>query len=94
MRFNFTILNVTVIIWIIWIFVDSIIHYKQISSGEGWGVLMVLILCFFGVIGLFIDVVIQVLTRKLSNKTLITNIIGLIVVIIGVILINWDKLNY
>ena len=61
----------------------TLYNYKQLSEGEGWGVVGMIGLFGFGVLLFVIDIVIRNLFK---NKTT-ANIIGLVVAVIATVLV-------
>ena len=85
---NITILKGYSILYLTCCLLYTIIKYKTLSSGEGWGVVYMIALIAFGILGLLID---YILTLLIKNKILL-NLIGLILVLMFSIEL-WIGLN-
>jgi hypothetical protein len=85
MKYKRTILNIASIVFMIGCFLDIIIEYDTLSAGEGWGVVSMIGLMTVGLLGLLIDLVLQIFIK---NKTLL-NLLGVIaILILGVLIIK------
>ena len=83
MIFKPSILNVAAGLYLVSCFGYTIFNYRQLSEGEGWGVVGMFGLFFFGLFLLLLDFIIQTIFK---NKITI-NIIGVLVAIVGIILL-------
>jgi len=59
-------------------FIYLLVKWKVLSHGEGWGVIGILGIIFFGFIGLLVDM----LLRKIISNKYYLNIIELLIVIL------------
>jgi len=87
MKFKLTILKVVMIAYLLFFFVYTAINYSTLVSGEGWGMVAIIILIVFGFVGIGVD---YVLGLVIKNKVLL-NIIGAILAIIFFLWL-WPKL--
>ncbi len=84
----FTVLKVFSIFYIISCLIYTLIKWKVLSNAEGWGIVYMLGLISFGLIGLLIDFI---LIKTIKNKWLL-NSIELIIVIIFIMEL-WIEIN-
>ncbi len=63
MKFRFTPLNVAVGAYVLGVLLYTLLHYTQLSSGEGWGVVYMVALAAYGMLALFADFWMQFLIR-------------------------------
>lgn len=59
MRYRLTSLNATAAIYLVGCALFTIIDYKNLSSGEGWGVVFMVGLAAIGVVALIVDLILQ-----------------------------------
>lgn len=78
MKSKLTILNISLLIYLLSCLGFTIMNYKQLSGHGGWGLLSVFGLLFFGFIGLLIDFVL----RKTVKNKVILNLVGSIIVVL------------
>ncbi len=83
MKFKPTILTIYSLLFLAGCTGFTLYNYKQLSEGEGWGVVGMIGLVGFGVLLFVIDIVIRNLFK---NKTT-ANIIGLLVAIVATVLV-------
>ncbi len=76
---EFTILNIVVILYCVGILVYTTVNYPTLSSGEGWGVVLMVGLFGIGVAIGILDIVLQLLIK---NKKVL-NGIGIIILTIA-----------
>ncbi|WP_347926143.1 hypothetical protein [Pontimicrobium sp. SW4] len=81
-KYSWTVLNSSVIVLELWLFIYGITHWKQLNSYEGWGMLGIIIFAIIVGSCLFIDFVLQLL---ISNRRAL-NIIEMIVLAFLVIM--------
>lgn len=86
MKLKPTILNISILLFIVGILFNTAFNYEQLSKEEGWGIVAMIGLLGVSLVLLIIDFIIQ---RIFQNKK-IANIIGAFVVIITIILF-WIK---
>jgi len=84
----FTVLKVFSILYIVSCLIYTVIKWKTLSNGEGWGVVYVFGLISFGLIGLLMDFI---LLKTIKNKWLLNSIELVIVVIFSMEL--WIEIN-
>ena len=77
MRYKITILNVCTVLFMLGLFVYTMIHFDRLSAEEGWGLAAMLGLGGIGLMGGLMDLLIQVLIKSSST----VNIIGSFVAI-------------
>ncbi|HLK30162.1 MAG TPA: hypothetical protein VKT28_16390 [Puia sp.] len=80
MKSRLSILNLSALLFLIGIIIYTILKYKQLSEGEGWGVVAMVGLFGAGIVLLVIDFIIQ----KIFKSRTIVNITGAIVAVIAV----------
>jgi len=85
---KWTVLKVYFVIYILCCVLFTILRWKTLSSGEGWGVVYMVGLISIGLFGLLVDLI---LTSIIKNKKLL-NGIGIIIALIFSILL-WTELN-
>lgn len=77
MRSKLTILNVFAGLLLLWVALSTVIHYKALSSGEGWGIIsMIMFACIAGA-ALVAD---AFLRFAIKNKKVL-NVIGAVIVL-------------
>ncbi len=77
MKYRFTILNISAFIFLIGILVTTIVKYKTLAVGEGWGIVAMVGLSGLGCFALAFDYILQLFIKKKG----ILNIIGVVIVI-------------
>jgi hypothetical protein len=82
MTYKPTILNVAAGLYIASCIVYTIVNYGKLSEGEGWGVVAMVGLIASGLVPLIIDLLLQLFIKNRGT----VNVVGLVIVIIGVIL--------
>jgi uncharacterized PurR-regulated membrane protein YhhQ (DUF165 family) len=83
MKLKLSILRVYALIFLTSCVGFTIYNYRQLSEGEGWGVVGMVALIGFGIILLVVDLIIRSLFK---NKTT-SNIIGLVISIVATFLL-------
>ena len=83
---NLSILSFSSILWFIYLLLDTIVYYDDLTSGEGWGMLAAIILMSFALAGVGIDIIIWLLIKRFKRQYLIRNILGIMVILLGVLL--------
>lgn len=78
-----TVLNLAAGIFIIGCIVYTLINYRVLFSGEGWGIVAIAGLAGVGIVMLAVDVIL----RQLFRSRLIVNLIGALFVIAAAIFI-------
>ena len=79
MKYKFSILNVTVGLFLLWIIFYSIFNNKQLSEGEGWGMIGMVGRFVFGVVLLVVDAILQATIKDRFT----VNVLGVIAVIVS-----------
>lgn len=64
MKYKPTIIGIAAWLFLACCCVNTIANYKELSAGEGWGVVGMIGLAGIGVVGLVIDLLIQLFRRK------------------------------
>jgi len=82
-RYSRTVLNAAVLIGLLANAIFTLLNWEQLSGGEGWGVLAVIVIAIFTLSGLIVDLILQFIFRDKK----ILNIIGGIVVVIYIIIV-------
>lgn len=77
MAYKPTILNISTAIFISGILFYSILDYKTLSAGEGWGIVAMFGLAGVGIIAALADLILQ---RLIKNRIVI-NVLGLIILV-------------
>jgi hypothetical protein len=85
---NITILKGYLLVYLVCCLLFTILKWKILSSGEGWGVLYMIGLISIGLFGLLIDFI---MTRFIKNKKVL-NGIGIILILAFSIEL-WIELN-
>lgn len=81
-----TILNIATVIFLAGCIGYTLINYRRLSYEEGWGIVAMVGLVFFGLFFLAVDVLIQ---RLIGNKRLV-NIVGVVIVMAAcLLLLKW-----
>ena len=75
MKLKITFLNLFTIVYIIIVLLFTVINYKTLSDNGGWGLLGIIALVFYGIIGFLIDFLLQ---KFIKNKVIL-NIVGFII---------------
>ena len=83
MKLRLSILNVYAMLFLAICIGYTIINYKALSEGEGWGVVFMIGLCGIGIVLLVLDIVIQIIFK--DRRTI--NIIGTILALAASVLI-------
>lgn len=81
MKLRLSILNVFAGLFLSGIILYTIIKYKVLSGGEGWGVVFMIGLAGYAAILLVIDIIIQLLIKDRKKANIIGLIIGAIATI-------------
>ncbi len=68
MKYKATILNVTAGLFLLGCIINTLVNYKTLSAGEGWGVVYMFGIGSFGVAALVVDLVIQVIRNIWKRK--------------------------
>jgi hypothetical protein len=79
MRYSLSVLNVLSGLVLAGGLVYTIFNYAELSEGEGWGILVMLVLGAFGIGGLIVDLLLQVLIRNKETMNLVGTLIALAV---------------
>jgi ABC-type transport system involved in cytochrome c biogenesis permease subunit len=80
MKYRFTILNIAALVFLIACIIYTLIYYKQLSSGEGWGIVYMVGISVFGIIAFLIDFIIQFLLKQKKQQN-IASIIALVILV-------------
>ncbi len=64
MKYKPTIIGIAAWLFLIGCCINTIVNYKELSAGEGWGIVYMFGIAGMGVIGLVIDIIIQLFRRK------------------------------
>ena len=83
MRYKTSILNIASGLFILAIIFYTIFNYKQLSNGEGWGIVAMTGLICIPVLLLVIDLIIQ----QIFKDRMIVNIIGIFLTVASILLV-------
>lgn len=86
MKYRPTTLNIAVAIYLIGILVYSILFYKGLSAGEGWGIVAMVGLFGLGLLTGLVDFLLQLFIKN----RIILNIIGVLIIILLAVFIASD----
>jgi len=82
MKYRLTILNSVTFVFLAGCIVYTLLNYSTLSAGEGWGVVYMAGLFFFGLTGLVADLIIQHFLKKKNYQ----NVAGLITLVVYLLL--------
>jgi uncharacterized PurR-regulated membrane protein YhhQ (DUF165 family) len=81
-KFKFTILNVTAILFIACCIVYTIVNYAALSHAEGWGVVLMIGLIGYGLSALLVDLIIRFAFKKNKYQHLISAVVTILYFVI------------
>ncbi|MGD1842743.1 MAG: hypothetical protein ACFB0B_17875 [Thermonemataceae bacterium] len=87
MNYKITVLNAAVAVFLVGLIIYTLINYKKLSAGEGWGVVAMFGLASIGIVAGLVDLLLQYFIK--SDR--IINIAGLVVVVLAAIAIFYRK---
>ncbi|MDO5664352.1 MAG: hypothetical protein Q4G63_03720 [Bacteroidia bacterium] len=82
MKYQATILNVFLALSIAAIITTTILKYKELSDGEGWGIVAMVGFLSIAFVGVVIDLIIQILTQRITTpkkRSIVRNLLGFII---------------
>jgi hypothetical protein len=77
MKYKYTLLNISALIFLVGILITTIAKYKVLSAGEGWGIVAMVGLAGIGFLAIVVDFFLQLVIK---NKKIL-NIIEAMVLI-------------
>ncbi len=82
MKYRFTILNVSALIYLIGCICFTLINYARLSGGEGWGKAYMIVLFTLGLAALLVDFVIRKIFKDQKIQQIVSAIATVLIAIV------------
>lgn len=82
MKFRLTILNSAAFLFLTGCLLYGLLNYSNLTTGEGWGMIYIIGLFFFGLTALVADLIIRIIFKTKSSQ----NIAGIIALLLYIVL--------
>lgn len=77
MKYKPTILNISTLIFLVGVLITTIVRYKVLSAGEGWGIVAMVGFAGIGFLAIIVDFFLQLIIK---NKKILNIIGGMILI--------------
>jgi hypothetical protein len=82
MKYRFTILNITALLYLAGCIIYTLINYPVLSQGEGWGLAFMVGLFVFGLTAFVVDLIIQWIWGNKQNQQTVCIIVLAVYVVL------------